>query len=232
MLKGARWGVCYLGLRGPWGPWRPGAERTLICRRWSEWFNIRPLMDSEQRMSRPRTGFPRRSQPVFPGRRRRRARGRGASWRPCSVAVRSQNAFEHSRSSGCWPSIKLGVVHPGERFQPERELAAQHGVSRITLREAIGDLPDAGYVESRRSRFGGTFVTYTPPAPSRVDLRRGRGRGRSVQDQTTRSPSRMTVESGCWPRSWPSSARTAVIGPRCDALHGRDGRRPGCSRPG
>jgi DNA-binding GntR family transcriptional regulator len=27
-------------------------------------------------------------------------------------------------------------------------------------------------VESRRGRFGGTFVTYTPPAPSRVELRR------------------------------------------------------------
>ena len=46
------------------------------------------------------------------------------------------------------------------------------GVSRITLREAIGDLRVAGYVESRRGRFGGTFVTYTPPAPSRVELRR------------------------------------------------------------
>ncbi len=27
-------------------------------------------------------------------------------------------------------------------------------------------------MESRRGRFGGTFVTYTPPAPSRVELRR------------------------------------------------------------
>jgi len=46
------------------------------------------------------------------------------------------------------------------------------GVSRITLREAIGDLRAAGFVESRRGRFGGTFVTYPPPAPSRVELRR------------------------------------------------------------
>ena len=27
-------------------------------------------------------------------------------------------------------------------------------------------------MESRRGRFGGTFVTYTPPAPSRAELRR------------------------------------------------------------
>ena len=27
-------------------------------------------------------------------------------------------------------------------------------------------------MESRRGRFGGTFVTYTPPSPSRVELRR------------------------------------------------------------
>ena len=61
--------------------------------------------------------------------------------------------------------IKLGVVGPGERFPAERELAAQLGISRLTLREAIGELARAGYVESRRGRSGGTFVTGTPPAP-------------------------------------------------------------------
>ncbi len=85
--------------------------------------------------------------------------------------VRSQNAFEETVER-LLAVIKLGVVGPGERFPAERELAALLGVSRITLREAIGDLRDAGYVESRRGRFGGTFVTYTPPAPSRVELRR------------------------------------------------------------
>jgi DNA-binding FadR family transcriptional regulator len=85
--------------------------------------------------------------------------------------VRMQNAFEETVER-LLAVIKLGVVGPGERFPAERELAALLGVSRITLREAIGDLRDAGYVESRRGRFGGTFVTYTPPAPSRVELRR------------------------------------------------------------
>ena len=85
--------------------------------------------------------------------------------------VRLQNAFEETVER-LLAVIKLGVVGPGERFPAERELAALLGVSRITLREAIGDLRAAGYVESRRGRFGGTFVTYTPPAPSPVELQR------------------------------------------------------------
>ncbi len=61
---------------------------------------------------------------------------------------------------------------PGERFPAERELAAQLGISRLTLREAISELHQAGYVESRRGRTGGTFVTYTRPAPSVSEIRR------------------------------------------------------------
>ena len=184
------------GLTWAWGPWRPGAERTLICHRWSEWFNIRPLMDSERRMSRPRTGFPRRTSRLSRagdgpadgrGPRVSRPGTAAAAAGPAPAAgpvpaagvdlaavlgpVRSQNAFEETVER-LLAVIKLGVVGPGERFPAERELAAMLGVSRITLREAIGDLRAAGYVESRRGRFGGTFVTYTPPAPSRVELRR------------------------------------------------------------
>jgi DNA-binding FadR family transcriptional regulator len=129
-------------------------------------------------MSRPGTGFPRRTS------RLSRPGGSDASSAQGTAApaggvglnavlgpVRSQNAFEETVER-LLAVIKLGVVAPGERFPAERELAALLGVSRITLREAIGDLRDAGYVESRRGRFGGTFVTYTPPAPSRVELRR------------------------------------------------------------
>jgi DNA-binding FadR family transcriptional regulator len=107
--------------------------------------------------------------------------------------VRSQNAFEETVER-LLAVIKLGVVAPGERFPAERELAALLGVSRITLREAIGDLRDAGYVESRRGRFGGTFVTYTPPAPSRVELRR-----MAVEDADKINDAltfRMAVETG------------------------------------
>jgi GntR family transcriptional regulator, transcriptional repressor for pyruvate dehydrogenase complex len=55
-------------------------------------------------------------------------------------------------------SIRLGVLSDGDRLPPERELADTFGVSRVTLREAIKALRDAGLVESRRGRGGGTFV--------------------------------------------------------------------------
>ncbi|HEX2902721.1 MAG TPA: GntR family transcriptional regulator [Jatrophihabitans sp.] len=54
--------------------------------------------------------------------------------------------------------IRLGVLVVGDRLPPERELAETFGVSRVTLREAIKALRDAGLVESRRGRGGGTFV--------------------------------------------------------------------------
>ena len=46
------------------------------------------------------------------------------------------------------------------------ELAGRLGVSRVTVRDALRELAAAGYVETRRGRFGGTFVTYQPdPIP-------------------------------------------------------------------
>ncbi|WP_184080270.1 FCD domain-containing protein [Nocardiopsis mwathae] len=85
--------------------------------------------------------------------------------------VRSGNAFEETVER-LLSAIKLGVVAQGERFPPERELASRLGISRITLREAIRALQESGYAESRRGRFGGTFVTYVPPPPSRAEAQR------------------------------------------------------------
>jgi DNA-binding FadR family transcriptional regulator len=85
--------------------------------------------------------------------------------------VRAGNAFEETVER-LLAVIKLGLVAPGNRFPPERELAGMLGVSRLTLREAIRALQQWGYVESRRGRFGGTFVTYTRPAPDPREARR------------------------------------------------------------
>ncbi len=107
--------------------------------------------------------------------------------------VRAGNAFEETVER-LLTVIKLGVVGPGERFPAERDLAVLLGISRITLREAIKALQQAGYVESRRGRFGGTFVTYTRPAPSRGELRRiAREDGGRIADALT---FRMAVETG------------------------------------
>ncbi|MBF8188270.1 FadR family transcriptional regulator [Nonomuraea sp. K274] len=84
--------------------------------------------------------------------------------------VRAGNAFEETVER-LLQAIKLGVVAPGDKLPPERELAVQLGISRVTLREAIRALSDAGYLDVRRGRYGGAFVTYAPPEPDAGDLR-------------------------------------------------------------
>jgi len=68
--------------------------------------------------------------------------------------------------------IKAGDLHTGDRLPSERDLAARLSVSRVTLREAIRALTEAGYVESRRGRYGGTFVNDRLPKPRRVGPKR------------------------------------------------------------
>jgi DNA-binding FadR family transcriptional regulator len=107
--------------------------------------------------------------------------------------VREGNAFEETVER-LLTIIKLGMVAPGDKFPPERELAAQLGISRLTLREAIRELSEAGYVCSRRGRLGGTFVTYTRPAPDKAEVRR-----LALEDADKLSDAltfRLAVESG------------------------------------
>lgn len=82
-----------------------------------------------------------------------------------SRAVRSGNPYEETVQR-LLQSIRLGVIEPGERLPAERELATMLGVSRDTLREAIATLADAGYLLSKRGRYGGTFVVEDLPVPS------------------------------------------------------------------
>jgi DNA-binding FadR family transcriptional regulator len=78
--------------------------------------------------------------------------------------VRPGNAFEDTVGR-LLQTIRLGVLHPGESLPPERELAIRLGVSRDTVREAIKSLAEAGYLVSRRGRYGGTFLAEELPAP-------------------------------------------------------------------
>ncbi|MGN9838616.1 FadR/GntR family transcriptional regulator [Nonomuraea sp. H19] len=84
--------------------------------------------------------------------------------------VRAGNAFEETVER-LLQAIKLGVVAPGDKLPPERELAVRLGISRVTLREAIRALSDAGYLDVRRGRYGGAFVIYEPPEPGAGELR-------------------------------------------------------------
>jgi DNA-binding FadR family transcriptional regulator len=76
-------------------------------------------------------------------------------WRP----VRGGNAFEITVARLA-QAIRLGMVGVGDQLPPERELAERLQVSRVTLREAIAAMRDAGYLQTRRGRAGGTFVVY------------------------------------------------------------------------
>ncbi len=89
--------------------------------------------------------------------------------------VRLGNAFEDTVGR-LLQTIRLGVLAPGESLPPERELAARLGVSRDTVREAIKSLADAGYLVSRRGRYGGTFLAHELPALPALPAQTGGGR--------------------------------------------------------
>jgi DNA-binding FadR family transcriptional regulator len=108
--------------------------------------------------------------------------------------VRAGNAFEETVER-LLQAIKLGVVAPGGKLPPERELAVQLGISRVTLREAIRALQESGYLDVRRGRYGGAFVTYAPPQPGTGDLRKA-VTDMGTADLTDALTFRMAVECG------------------------------------
>lgn len=69
-------------------------------------------------------------------------------------------------------AIALGEFVPGQRLPTERELAAQLGVSRTTIREALHRLAGGGYVEIQRGRHGGAFVLASWRPDSAATVRR------------------------------------------------------------
>ena len=71
--------------------------------------------------------------------------------------VHAGNGFEQALEQ-ILQIVRLGLVPAGERLPSERELAERLGISRVTLREVLKVLTEQGLVESRRGRYGGTFV--------------------------------------------------------------------------
>jgi GntR family transcriptional regulator len=55
-------------------------------------------------------------------------------------------------------TIAAGELAPGDRLPTEHDLAAWLGVSRMTLRHALGELVQRGLVTRAVGRHGGTFV--------------------------------------------------------------------------
>ncbi|MFM8351975.1 MAG: GntR family transcriptional regulator, partial [Actinomycetales bacterium] len=55
--------------------------------------------------------------------------------------------------------VQRGALRPGQRLGAERTLADELGVSRASLRQALGWLEEAGVVRRVPGRSGGIFVT-------------------------------------------------------------------------
>ncbi|GHG29180.1 transcriptional regulator [Streptomyces hydrogenans] len=90
---------------------------------------------------------------------------------PVLRPVRAGNGFEEALEQ-LLQVVRLGLVPDGERLPAERELADRMGISRVTLREVLKVLQEQGLVESRRGRYGGTFVLPRPQDPDGAELRR------------------------------------------------------------
>lgn len=73
---------------------------------------------------------------------------------PISVARASSSIADQIRQA-----IVTGKLTEGAHLAPERELAEQFGVSRVTVRDALRALEAMGLIEVRVGARGGAFVT-------------------------------------------------------------------------
>ncbi len=65
-------------------------------------------------------------------------------------------------------AIAIGLLRPGDQLPRETKLARSLGISVVTLREALAILREAGLVETRRGRSGGTFVCGSLPRTATI----------------------------------------------------------------
>jgi GntR family transcriptional regulator, transcriptional repressor for pyruvate dehydrogenase complex len=87
-------------------------------------------------------------------------------------------------------AIRIGLLGPGARLPPERDLADQLGIARSTLRQALTSLTESGHLVAMRGRGGGTFVSDAPPLAESTRIELGAGHWRDVLDY------RIAVEVG------------------------------------
>jgi GntR family transcriptional regulator, transcriptional repressor for pyruvate dehydrogenase complex len=71
-------------------------------------------------------------------------------------------------------AIRIGLLAPGSKLPPERQLAEELRISRSTLRQALTTLVQSGHLTSTRGRSGGTFVAERPPLHERDEDPLGR----------------------------------------------------------
>ena len=74
------------------------------------------------------------------------------------VLERGQKPLHAAIAEQVATAIGEGRLTPGERLPPERHLAQSLGVSRMTVRQALGELERDGLLRRVVGRAGGTFV--------------------------------------------------------------------------
>ena len=84
------------------------------------------------------------------------------------MPVRPASTFEETVER-LGSAIRLGLLAPGDKLPPERELAKRLRISRSTLRQALTALVQSGHLVSSRGRSGGTFVAEQPPLAEQHD---------------------------------------------------------------
>src|SRR5215469_9109372 len=92
--------------------------------------------------------------------RRDRAADHRAAGAPAPLTFRpihTRRAFEEI-CERIREQLALGVLKPGDKLPPERDLAQQLGVSRNVLREALRSLEMAGVLRLLKGVKGGAFV--------------------------------------------------------------------------
>ncbi|HEX8050228.1 MAG TPA: FCD domain-containing protein [Solirubrobacterales bacterium] len=87
---------------------------------------------------------------------------RDAALEAVFMPVRPASTFEETVER-LGSAIRLGLLAPGSKLPPERELARRLRISRSTLRQALTALVQSGHLVSQRGRTGGTFVSEEPP---------------------------------------------------------------------
>jgi GntR family transcriptional regulator, transcriptional repressor for pyruvate dehydrogenase complex len=87
---------------------------------------------------------------------------RDAALEAVFMPVRPASTFEETVER-LGSAIRLGLLAPGDKLPPERELAQRLRISRSTLRQALTALVQSGHLVSQRGRTGGTFVAERPP---------------------------------------------------------------------
>ncbi len=116
-------------------------------------FNNRHMMNKSRPSQSP---HPR---PVATTRRERVPdhRGAGATAPVAFRPIYTRRAFEEI-CERIREQLALGVLKPGDKLPPERELAQQLGVSRNVLREALRSLEMAGILRLQKGVKGGAFI--------------------------------------------------------------------------